>query len=186
MEELATPPLDGVILPGVTRQSILEITREWVRQTCKTRLRGPRMKLSRPSLLLRGQGEFAVSERYLTMDQLRSALEQRRVKEMFGCGTACMICPLSQIVYKGEVRHTHVGVRSLDQHLLWGNSNATFYSIASFRNSACPVRRETLCCLRGLRRKSRISRLVDEQTLGGVSAIVTEQQIQPRMCTCGV
>lgn len=31
MEELATPPLDGLILPGVTRQSILEITRKWVR-----------------------------------------------------------------------------------------------------------------------------------------------------------
>uniref|UniRef100_H3CN93 Branched-chain-amino-acid aminotransferase n=1 Tax=Tetraodon nigroviridis TaxID=99883 RepID=H3CN93_TETNG len=76
VEELATPPLDGIILPGVTRQSILDITRKW--------------------------GEFAVSERYLTMDQLCSALEQRRVKEMFGSGTACMICHLSHIVYKGE------------------------------------------------------------------------------------
>uniref|UniRef100_UPI0037E76801 branched-chain-amino-acid aminotransferase, cytosolic isoform X6 n=1 Tax=Semicossyphus pulcher TaxID=241346 RepID=UPI0037E76801 len=28
-EELATPPLDGIILPGVTRQSILELTRKW-------------------------------------------------------------------------------------------------------------------------------------------------------------
>ena len=52
-------------------------------------------------LLLHGQGEFAV-----TMGQLCSALEQQRVKEMFGSGTACMICPLSQIVYKGEVRDT--------------------------------------------------------------------------------
>ncbi|XP_056878674.1 branched-chain-amino-acid aminotransferase, cytosolic [Takifugu flavidus] len=76
VEELATPPLDSLILPGVTRQSILEITRKW--------------------------GEFAVSERYLTMDQLCSALEQQRVKEMFGSGTACMIRHLSQIVYKGE------------------------------------------------------------------------------------
>lgn len=30
-EELATPPLDGVILPGVTRQSILELARKWVK-----------------------------------------------------------------------------------------------------------------------------------------------------------
>lgn len=58
------------------------------------------------ALLLCDQGEFAVSERYLTMDQLRSALEQQRVKEVFGSGTACMICHLSQIVYKGEVKHT--------------------------------------------------------------------------------
>lgn len=57
---------------------------------------------------LHGQGEFVVSERYLTMDQLCSALEQERVKEMFGSGTACMICHISQIVYKGEVRHTAV------------------------------------------------------------------------------
>lgn len=35
VEELATPPLDGIILPGVTRQSILEITRKWVRQTLR-------------------------------------------------------------------------------------------------------------------------------------------------------
>lgn len=34
-EELATPPLDGIILPGVTRQSILELARKWVK-TVKT------------------------------------------------------------------------------------------------------------------------------------------------------
>lgn len=28
--ELATPPLDGIILPGVTRQSILDLARSWV------------------------------------------------------------------------------------------------------------------------------------------------------------
>lgn len=70
------------------------------------------------SLLLHGQGEFAVSERYLTMDQLCSALEQQRVKEMFGSGTACMICHLSQIVYKGEVRHARQCLL-LNQHLLY-------------------------------------------------------------------
>lgn len=29
-EELVTPPLDGIILPGVTRQSILDLARKWV------------------------------------------------------------------------------------------------------------------------------------------------------------
>ncbi|XP_030006021.1 branched-chain-amino-acid aminotransferase, cytosolic isoform X1 [Sphaeramia orbicularis] len=75
-EELATPPLDGIILPGVTRQSILDLTRNW--------------------------GEFKVSERYLTMSQLCSALKQQRVKEMFGSGTACMICPIRHIAYNGQ------------------------------------------------------------------------------------
>ncbi|XP_062299827.1 branched-chain-amino-acid aminotransferase, cytosolic [Scomber scombrus] len=78
-EELATPPLDGIILPGVTRQSILEITREW--------------------------DEFKVTERYLTMSQLCCALKQQRVKELFGSGTACMICPIEDIVYQGENLH---------------------------------------------------------------------------------
>nr|XP_046234542.1 branched-chain-amino-acid aminotransferase, cytosolic [Scatophagus argus] len=78
-EELATVPLDGIILPGVTRQSILELTREW--------------------------GEFKVTERYLTMRQLCTALKQQRVKELFGSGTACMICPIGRIVYQGENLH---------------------------------------------------------------------------------
>uniref|UniRef100_A0A673I8R6 Branched-chain-amino-acid aminotransferase n=1 Tax=Sinocyclocheilus rhinocerous TaxID=307959 RepID=A0A673I8R6_9TELE len=76
-EELATPPLDGIILPGVTRQSILELARKW--------------------------GEFKVSERYLTMADLRQALEENRVREMFGSGTACVVSPVGRILYQGEV-----------------------------------------------------------------------------------
>lgn len=75
-EELATPPLDGIILPGITRQSILDITRQW--------------------------GEFKVSERYLTMADLRLALEEKRVKEMFGSGTACVVSPVGHVLYQGE------------------------------------------------------------------------------------
>lgn len=30
--EIVTPPLNGLILPGVTRQSILDLGRTWVRQ----------------------------------------------------------------------------------------------------------------------------------------------------------
>ncbi|XP_035797031.2 branched-chain-amino-acid aminotransferase, cytosolic isoform X2 [Amphiprion ocellaris] len=78
-EELATPPLDGIILPGVTRRSILELSRKW--------------------------GEFAVTERYITMDQLCCAVKQQRVKEMFGCGTACMVCPIGRVVYQGQDLH---------------------------------------------------------------------------------
>ncbi|KAB0349678.1 hypothetical protein FD754_014535, partial [Muntiacus muntjak] len=77
-EELATPPLDGIILPGVTRQSILDLAHKW--------------------------GEFKVSERYLTMDDLTTAVEENRVREMFGSGTACVVCPVSTILYKGEAR----------------------------------------------------------------------------------
>ncbi|XP_061300385.1 branched-chain-amino-acid aminotransferase, cytosolic isoform X3 [Pezoporus flaviventris] len=78
--ELATPPLDGIILPGVTRQSILDLAHNW--------------------------GEFKVSERYITMSDLTAALEEDRVKEMFGAGTACIVCPISKILYKGK--HLHI------------------------------------------------------------------------------
>ncbi|XP_062472782.1 branched-chain-amino-acid aminotransferase, cytosolic isoform X2 [Pezoporus occidentalis] len=78
--ELATPPLDGIILPGVTRQSILDLAHNW--------------------------GEFKVSERYITMSDLTAALEEDRVKEMFGAGTACVVCPISKILYKGK--HLHI------------------------------------------------------------------------------
>lgn len=78
-EELATPPLDGIILPGITRQSILDLARKW--------------------------DEFKVSERHLTMADLLKALEEKRVKEMFGSGTACIVCPVNRILYKGKNLH---------------------------------------------------------------------------------
>nr|XP_044995413.1 branched-chain-amino-acid aminotransferase, cytosolic isoform X2 [Jaculus jaculus] len=78
-EELATPPLDGIILPGVTRQCILELARKW--------------------------GEFKVTERYLTMEHVQAALEGGRVKEMFGSGTACVVCPVSDILFQGQKLH---------------------------------------------------------------------------------
>ncbi|XP_041059449.1 branched-chain-amino-acid aminotransferase, cytosolic [Carcharodon carcharias] len=78
-EELVTPPLDGVILPGVVRQSILDLTRKW--------------------------NEFKVEERSVGMNELLNAIRKNRVKEMFGSGTACVVCPIERILYKGENLH---------------------------------------------------------------------------------
>ncbi|PIK48736.1 putative branched-chain-amino-acid aminotransferase, cytosolic-like [Apostichopus japonicus] len=75
--ELVTPDLDGTILPGVTRISILELVREW--------------------------GEFKVTERSFTMQELLEGLKENRVKEVFGAGTACVVCPVGQILFKGEM-----------------------------------------------------------------------------------
>ncbi|XP_076153434.1 branched-chain-amino-acid aminotransferase, cytosolic isoform X6 [Alosa pseudoharengus] len=75
-EELATPPLDGIILPGITRQSILELAGKWK--------------------------ELKVCERYLTMSDLRCGLKENRVKEMFGSGTACVVSPVGRVLYQGE------------------------------------------------------------------------------------
>ncbi|PIK54146.1 putative branched-chain-amino-acid aminotransferase, cytosolic-like [Apostichopus japonicus] len=75
--ELVTPDLDGTILPGVTRISILELVREW--------------------------GELKVTERSFTMQELLEGLKENRVKEVFGAGTACVVCPVGQILFKGEM-----------------------------------------------------------------------------------
>lgn len=56
--ELVTPDLDGSILPGVTRDSILTLARQW--------------------------GEFKVSERKFTMADLVKADKEGRIIEMFG------------------------------------------------------------------------------------------------------
>ncbi|GMR62627.1 hypothetical protein PMAYCL1PPCAC_32822, partial [Pristionchus mayeri] len=69
--ELVTPPLDrGLILPGVTRDSLLELAREY--------------------------GEF---KRTFTMEDVRAALKQDRLLQMFGAGTACVVSPVGKIVY---------------------------------------------------------------------------------------
>jgi len=75
--ELVTPPLSlGVVLPGVTRDSILGIARQWK--------------------------EFKVSERRVTMADLLKAREENRLIEVFGAGTAAIVSPVKMISYKGK------------------------------------------------------------------------------------
>jgi branched-chain amino acid aminotransferase len=71
--ELVTAPLDGVILPGVTRDSILHLTRSWK--------------------------EFKVSERPMRMEEVTRAVDEGRMLEIFGAGTACVVTPVRNIQY---------------------------------------------------------------------------------------
>nr|AGT02692.1 branched-chain-amino-acid transaminase [Crithidia acanthocephali] len=73
--ELITAPLDGTILPGVTRDSILDLAREW--------------------------GEFEVAERSYHVQELVEALKEGRVIECFGCGTAAIVSPVGLLAYRG-------------------------------------------------------------------------------------
>lgn len=75
-EELITPPLEGLTLHGITRNSILGIAREW--------------------------DDFKVTEKTFTMKQVALAAKEGRIKEMFGSGTACMVCPVNKILYEDE------------------------------------------------------------------------------------
>ncbi|MCJ1261331.1 hypothetical protein MMC22_001195 [Lobaria immixta] len=75
--ELVTPPLDGLILPGITRDSVLQLGRE---------------KLAGLA--------FSVSERKLTMTELQDAAREERLREVFGTGTAVVICPVRNIKWR--------------------------------------------------------------------------------------
>lgn len=74
--ELVTAPLDGTILPGVTRQSVLDLCRAW--------------------------GEFEVTERTFTIRELTKAVREKRLVEAFGCGTAAVVSPVKLVNYDGE------------------------------------------------------------------------------------
>lgn len=76
--ELVTPPLtDGLILPGVTRHSLIELVRSW--------------------------NEFELVERVITMDEVQHLIAHGRLLEMFGAGTACVVSPVGEIHYQGKV-----------------------------------------------------------------------------------
>jgi branched-chain amino acid aminotransferase len=70
--EVVTPPLGGSILPGITRDSCLNILKHW---------------------------GVPVSERLLTVDELFEAAENGKLEEAFGSGTAAVISPIGKIVY---------------------------------------------------------------------------------------
>lgn len=72
VNELVTPPLDGMILPGVTRDSVLTLAREHA--SGKTPLDGM------------PEGKLVVSERPVTMKEVKEAAEKGQLVEFFGTG----------------------------------------------------------------------------------------------------
>lgn len=78
--ELLTAPLDGTILAGVTRDSVLNLARE--------------------RLVPKG---WKVSERKFTMKDLADAADEGRMMEVFGSGTAAIVSPVRKISWKGRM-----------------------------------------------------------------------------------
>ena len=70
--EVVTPSLQGSILPGITRKSVIEILKHW---------------------------GVPVSERRLSVDELVKAYDEGRFTEMFGSGTAAVISPVGLLRY---------------------------------------------------------------------------------------
>jgi len=85
--ELVTPPLDDVILPGVTRDSVLYLARDHA--SGNNPIPGIPKNLT-------------VSERYINMGEVVEASKKDRLLEVFGTGTAAIICPVEKISYEGR------------------------------------------------------------------------------------
>ncbi|PAV22319.1 branched-chain amino acid aminotransferase II [Pyrrhoderma noxium] len=85
--ELVTPPLDGMILPGVTRDSVLALAR--AHASSSTPLSGLTPNLT-------------ISERPVTMSEVKAASQNGTLVELFGAGTAAVISPIDRIGYLGE------------------------------------------------------------------------------------
>ncbi|KAL3473765.1 aminotransferase [Aspergillus californicus] len=79
-KELVTAPLDGTILEGVTRDSVLGLAKE--------------------RLIPLG---WDVSERKIRMGELVEASKEGRLLEVFGSGTAAIVSPVRAISYRGEL-----------------------------------------------------------------------------------
>jgi branched-chain amino acid aminotransferase len=69
-DKLITPPLEGTILPGVTRDSVIHLANEW---------------------------KIKVVERKLSIDDVFKASKEGKLKEAFGSGTAAVISPVGEI-----------------------------------------------------------------------------------------
>jgi branched-chain amino acid aminotransferase len=78
-KELVTAPLDGTILDGVTRDSVLSLARE----------------------RLEPEG-WLVSERRFTMPEMARASDEGRLIEAFGAGTAAVVSPIRAVSWRGR------------------------------------------------------------------------------------
>ncbi len=73
--KVVTPSLEGSILPGVTRDSVIELLKEW--------------------------GE-AVEERKITIQEIFDAHTEGTLEEVFGTGTAAVISPVGLLDWQGR------------------------------------------------------------------------------------
>ncbi len=73
--EIYTAPIEGTVLPGVTRDSIIHILKDW---------------------------GYKVNETHLSVDDLMKAGHDGTLEESFGTGTAAVISPVGEFIYKED------------------------------------------------------------------------------------
>ena len=74
--KVVTPALSGSILPGITRDSTIQLCKEW---------------------------GYEVEERKISADELLEAQNNGTLEEVWGTGTAAVISPVGKLRYKDEV-----------------------------------------------------------------------------------
>ena len=90
-DEVITPPLGGTILPGVTRDSVIQICKKW---------------------------GLKLTERRISIDEVIESAKSGALKEAFGTGTAAVVSPVGKLAYKGaEVTINNFKTGELSQRL---------------------------------------------------------------------
>ena len=80
--KLVTPMLNGSILPGVTRDSVIQLVRSW---------------------------GYEVEERRISVEDLLAAQHSGALEEVFGTGTAAVISPVGKLRFQDEIMTIHDG-----------------------------------------------------------------------------
>ncbi|SDH25819.1 branched chain amino acid aminotransferase apoenzyme [Alteribacillus persepolensis] len=88
--EIVTPALNGSILSGITRNSVIELLRYW---------------------------GYTVNERRISIEEVYNAQKDGTLEEVFGTGTAAVISPVGTLKWKEEelvINNNETGDVSLD------------------------------------------------------------------------
>ncbi len=99
-DTLVTPALSGSILPGITRDSVLKLAKEW---------------------------GIPTEERAITIDEVTEAAASGELKECFGSGTAAVISPVGSLYYKGTDYPINGGETGKLAHRLFNELTAMQY-----------------------------------------------------------
>ena len=105
--KVITPALEGSILPGITRNSCLQMVKEF---------------------------GYNVQERTISIDEVVAAYKDGKLEEVFGTGTAAVISPVGELNYNGFIMDINGGkIGELSQKLYdtltgiqWGSIKDTY------------------------------------------------------------
>lgn len=90
--KVITPSLTGSILPGVTRDSVLTLCKEW---------------------------NIPIEERKISIDEIYQAYLNGKLEEVFGTGTAAVISPVGELRWRNHIMNINKGEIGQLSHKLY-------------------------------------------------------------------